>query len=86
MSFWTLKAELTAQTRRIRQQICGAENYKTVNPYNLLDLGSDGSIRSAGLDPADDLFYDKAKLLTLAIIETEDDPQKFFPESAQWVC
>jgi hypothetical protein len=29
------------------------------------------------------LFYDKAKRLTLAIIETEDDPQKFFPESAQ---
>ena len=40
LSFWTLKAELTAQTRRIRQQICGAENYKTVNPYNMLDLGS----------------------------------------------
>jgi hypothetical protein len=29
------------------------------------------------------VFYDKAKRLTLAIIETEDDPQKFFPESAQ---
>ncbi|HVB15426.1 MAG TPA: type IV secretory system conjugative DNA transfer family protein, partial [Stellaceae bacterium] len=77
-----VKGELTAQTRRIRQQICGAENYKTVNPYNLLDLGSDGFNCLYSLDPNDDLFYDKAKLLTLAIIEIEDDPQRFFPESA----
>lgn len=28
-----IKGELTAQTRRARQQICGAENVKTVNPY-----------------------------------------------------
>ena len=78
-----IKGELTAQTRRTRQKICGADNYKTINPYNLLDLGSDGFNPLATLDPNDDLFYDKAKLLTLAIIETEDDPQKFFPESAQ---
>jgi type IV secretion system protein VirD4 len=78
-----IKGELTAQTRRIRRKICGADNYKTINPYNLLDLGSDGFNPLATLDPNDDLFYDKAKLLTLAVIETEDDPQKFFPESAQ---
>ena len=77
-----MKGELTAQTRRIRQQICGAENYKTVNPYNLLDLGSDGFNPLAGLNPDDDLFYDRAKLLTAAVIETDDDPQRFFPESA----
>jgi type IV secretion system protein VirD4 len=77
-----MKGELTAQTRRIRQQICGAENYKTVNPYNLLELGSDGFNPLAGLNPDDDLFYDRAKLLTAAVIETDDDPQRFFPESA----
>jgi type IV secretion system protein VirD4 len=79
-----MKGELTKQTRRIRQKICGVDNYKTVNPYNLLDLGSDGfnPLTTVG-DPNDDLFYDKCKLLTLAIIETDDDPQKFFPESAQ---
>ena len=74
---------MCAQTRRIRQKICGAENVKTVNPYNLHDLGSDGFNPLIILDPNDDLFYDKAKRLTLAIIEIEDDPQKFFPESAQ---
>jgi type IV secretory pathway TraG/TraD family ATPase VirD4 len=77
-----IKGELTAQTRRVRQKICGAENYKTVNPYNIFDLGSDGFNCLYGLNPDDDLFYDKAKLLTQAIIESEDDPQKFFPESA----
>jgi type IV secretion system protein VirD4 len=78
-----IKGELTAQTRRIRRKLCGAANVKTVNPYNLHDLGSDGFNCLIVLDPNDDLFYDKAKRLTLAIIETEDDPQKFFPESAQ---
>jgi type IV secretion system protein VirD4 len=78
-----IKAELTQQTRRTRRKICGADNVKTVNPYNLDDLGSDGFNPVAILNPRDDLFYDKAKRLTLAIIEMEDDPQKFFPESAQ---
>jgi type IV secretion system protein VirD4 len=78
-----IKGELCAQTRRARRMICGAESVKTVNPYNLHDLGSDGFNPLACLDPNDDLFYDKAKRLTLAIIETADDPQKFFPESAQ---
>lgn len=78
-----IKGELCAQTLRVRQQICGAANVKRVNPYNLHDLGSDGFNCLVCLDPNDDLFYDKAKRLALAIIETEDDPQKFFPESAQ---
>lgn len=78
-----IKGELTAQTWRVRELICGAENVKIINAYNLLDLGSDGYPVLAGLDPNDELFYDKAKLLTLAIIETEGDTQKFFPESAQ---
>jgi type IV secretion system protein VirD4 len=45
-------------------------------------LGSDGFNCLDCLNPNDDLFYDKAKRLTQAIIETDDDPQKFFPESA----
>jgi type IV secretion system protein VirD4 len=77
-----IKGELTAQTRRIRQRICGAENYKTVNPYNLLDLGSDGYNPLACLDPDDDLFYDKAKLLTAAIIESDNEKDAHWTESA----
>jgi type IV secretion system protein VirD4 len=77
-----IKGELYAQTGRVRRMICGAENVKGVNPYNLHGLGSDGFNCLACLDPNDDLFYDKAKRLTEAIIETDDDPQRFFPESA----
>src|ERR1700738_5300194 len=67
-----IKAELAAQTIRARRAICGAENVKIINPYNLpydlLGLGSDGYNPLAQLDPDDDEFFDKAKLLTLAII------------------
>jgi len=74
-----IKAELCAQTHRTRRKL---SDVKIINPYNLLGLGSDGYNPLARLDPNDDFFYDKCKLLTLAVIETEGDNQKFFPESA----
>jgi type IV secretory pathway TraG/TraD family ATPase VirD4 len=78
-----IKGELCAQTRRARRKICGADNVKTVNPYNLHGLGSDGFNPLACLDPNDDLFYDKAKRLTLAMIESEGEKDKHWDESAQ---
>jgi hypothetical protein len=77
-----IKGELCFQTRRARRMICGAENVKTFNPYNLYDLGSDGFNALACLNPADDLFYDKAKRLTLAIIETQGEKDPHWSESA----
>jgi type IV secretion system protein VirD4 len=77
-----IKGELCFQTRRARRMICGALNVKTVNPYNLYDLGSDGFNPLACLDPSDDLFYDKAKRLTLAIIERQGDKDPHWNESA----
>jgi len=77
-----IKGELCFQTRRVRRMLCGAENVKTINPYNLYDLGSDGFNPLAALNPADDLFYDKAKRLTLAIIERQGDKDPHWNESA----
>jgi type IV secretion system protein VirD4 len=77
-----IKGELCAQTRRIRRKLCGAANVKTVNPYNLHDLGSDGFNPLAVLNPNDDLFYDKAKRLTLAIIESDGEKDAHWSESA----
>jgi type IV secretion system protein VirD4 len=81
-----IKGELCFQTRRIRRKICGADNVKTVNPYNLHDLGSDGFNPLAMLKPDDDLFYDKGKLLTLAIIETAAEKDPHWDESAMGLC
>jgi type IV secretion system protein VirD4 len=76
-----IKGELCFQTRRVRRMICGLLNVKTINPFNLHDLDSDGFNPLACLNPADDLFYDKAKRLTLAIIE-KGDKDKHWDESA----
>lgn len=79
-----VKGELAVQTHRTRRKF-GA--VKIVNPYGMFGLPSDGYNPLSILDPDDDEFFDKAKLLTLAIIESEGESQKFFPQTAQgWFC
>jgi type IV secretory pathway TraG/TraD family ATPase VirD4 len=53
----------------------------------VVGLASDDYNPLAALNPDDDQFFDKAKLLTLAIIEIEGDSETFFPRTAQgWFC
>ncbi len=47
------------------------------------NLGSDGYNPLALLDPNDDEFFDKAKELTLAMIEGEGETNQFFPRTAR---
>jgi type IV secretory pathway TraG/TraD family ATPase VirD4 len=63
-----IKGELAEQTQRARRRL---SDVKIVNPYGMLGLPSDGYNPLLVLDPDDELFFDKAKLLTLAIIEIE---------------
>jgi type IV secretion system protein VirD4 len=80
------KGELAAQTHRARRKLGGV---KIIDPFGVLkgcglQIESDGYNPLALLDPADELFYDKAKSLTLAIIDVEGEGNnKFFPETAQ---
>ena len=79
-----MKGELAAQTHRRRRQL---SDVRIVNPYNVHELGSDGYNPLLFLDPADDEFFDKAKLLTEAAIESEGETNPFFPRSARgWFC
>lgn len=79
-----MKGELAAQTIRTRRQL---GDVKLVNPYNVLDMGSDGYNPLALLDPDDDEFFDKAKDLCVAMIEGEGDKNPFFSSTARgWLC
>jgi type IV secretion system protein VirD4 len=82
-----IKGELAAQTMRARRLL---GDLKIINPYNMHHLGSDGFNPLAMLDPDDDEFFDKAKELTLAIIEGgkgEDSKNEFFTLSSRgWFC
>jgi type IV secretion system protein VirD4 len=79
-----MKGELAAQTMRARRQL---GDVKLVNPYNVLDMGSDGYNPLALLDPEHDEFFDQAKELTVAMIESEGESNQFFSRTARgWLC
>lgn len=79
-----MKGELAYQTAFARSRF---GDVKIVNPYNLFGLGSSGFNPLALLDPDDDEFFDKAKDLTLAMIESEGDSNQFFSQTARgWFC
>lgn len=80
-----IKGELAAQTLRARRRLGDA---KIVNPFNLHNLGSDGFNPLAALDPHDDEFFDKAKELTSAMVESEGEKaNSYFVETARrWLC
>ena len=79
-----MKGELAYQTAWARRRL---GQVKIVNPYNVHNLGSDGYNPLALLDPNDDEFFDKAKELTLAMIEGEGETNQFFPRTARgWFC
>jgi type IV secretion system protein VirD4 len=82
-----IKGELAAQTMRARARL--GDDVKLVNPHNLHNMGSHGFNPLALLDPDDDEFFDQAKELTLAVIEShgEDSKNEFFTLSSRgWFC
>jgi type IV secretion system protein VirD4 len=79
-----MKGELAAQTIRARRLL---GDVKLVNPYNVLDMGSDGYNPLALLDPEHDEFFDHAKDLTVAMIESAGENNQFFSQTARgWLC
>lgn len=79
-----VKGELAAQTARTRRTL---SDVKIVNPYNEHGMGSDGYNPLTVLDPDDDTFFDKAKDITLAMIESATGNNKYFTQSAAgWFC